>query len=71
MTRYDCHGTLSISPCPSFCDITLTHEIRHESYNNISIPSQWLDYIEEKHDLGPTQVCGVWCASEYFAELTE
>jgi len=59
MTRYDCHGILSILPRPSFCDVVLTHKSYHEPYNDISIPSQWLDYIAEKHDLGPTVVGGV------------
>ena len=63
MTRYDCHGLLSIAPSPGFCDITLTHQFYHEPYNDISIPSQWLNYIAEKHDLGLTQVrdaCPNW-----------
>jgi hypothetical protein len=61
MTRYDCHGRVSIaiSPGLSVCDVKLTHEFYHEPYNDISIPSKWLTYIEEKHDFGPTQVCGV------------
>jgi len=59
MTRYECHGILSISHRPSFCDVSLTHEIYHEPYDNISIPSQWLDFIAKKHDLGPTTVCGL------------
>jgi len=34
MTRYDCHGILSILPRPSFCDVVLTHKSYHEPYNS-------------------------------------
>jgi len=59
MIRYDCRGVLTISPRPGFCDIALAHGFHHEAYTDISIPSQWLTYIEEKHALGPALVCGV------------
>jgi len=58
MTRYDCHGQFSIALGPGICDVVLTHQLYHEPYNDISIPSKWLTYIVEKHELGPTQVCG-------------
>jgi hypothetical protein len=58
MRRYDCHGLLSISPRPSFCDIVLTHDFDHEP--SCSAPQSTIRELlspEEKiHAPGPEEL---------------